>query len=196
VWTSRAKEPFPIRYFSRESVKTPASAGAAVEKEPSWKAKRAMFLFASVWTALVILTPFTVGPGSLDDLSGSVGTIDNDFDDLNIVAKIVYLIGDLNCHTKVERSLELNGNQMAFCARDVGLFLGLSVGMAAVIVLEPRFRWILVIAMAAPIVIDGTAQLLFDYESNYIFRIITGAMGGSAAALFLGHVADSVLRIR
>ena len=85
---------------------------------------------------------------------------------------------------------------MAFCARDLGLFLGLAVGMAAVLFLEPRFMWPVVIIMAAPLVIDGTVQLLTDYESSNFVRVITGALGGSAVALFLGHVADVVLKVR
>lgn len=167
-----------------------------MEREPSWKAKRALLLFAAAWAALVILTPFTMPPGSVGDLSGSVGTIDNDLGHLNYLAQAVYLIGDLNCHTMAERSFELNGNQMAFCARDLGLFIGLVAGMAAVLFLNPRFRWIVVIVMAAPIVIDGTVQLLLDYESNNVIRLITGTLGGSAVALFLGHVADVVLKVR
>ncbi len=167
-----------------------------MEREPSWKAKRALLLFAAAWAALVVLTPFTMPPGTTGDLSGSVGTMDNDLVQANPLAQAVYAIGDLNCHTMAERSFELNGNQMAFCARDLGLFLGLAVGMAAVLFLEPRFMWPVVIIMAAPLVIDGTVQLLTDYESSNFVRVITGALGGSAVALFLGHVADVVLKVR
>jgi uncharacterized membrane protein len=39
-------------------------------------------------------------------------------------------------------------------------------------------------------------QLLTDYESSNFVRVITGALGGSAVALFLGHVADVVLKVR
>ena len=171
-------------------------AGRAVERESSWKAKRALFVLAVAWTALVVLTPFTMAPGSVGDLSGSVGTVDNDLGHVNYLAQAVYLVGDLNCHTLAERSLELNGNQMAFCARDLGLFIGLAAGMAVVLFLGPRFMWPVVMLLAVPILIDGTVQLLLDYESNNIVRIITGALGGSAVALFLGHVADIVLKIR
>lgn len=167
-----------------------------MEREPSWKAKGAILLFAASWTALVILVPFTMAPGSVGDLSGRVGTVDNDLGDVNVLAQAVYLIGDLNCHTMAERSIELNGNQMPFCARDVGLFLGLSIGMAAVLFLNPRFSWLVVIIMAMPVVIDGGVQMIFDYESSNALRAVTGIIGGSAAALFLGHVADGVLKGR
>ena len=167
-----------------------------MEKDAAWKAKRAMLLFAVAWTILVFLVPFTMAPGSLGDLSGRVGTIDNDLSNINPLAHGVYLIGDLNCHTLAERSIELNGNQMPFCARDVGLFLGLSIGMLAVLFLNPRFSWLAVIIMAMPLVIDGGIQLLFDYESTNLLRTITGIIGGSAVALFLGHVADVTLKVR
>lgn len=191
-----AEAHFPISHFPREKVNSHADAGRGVEREPSWKAKRALLLFAAAWTALVILTPFTMPPGSVGDLSGSVGEIDNDLGHVNGLARAIYAIGDLNCHTKAERSFELNDNQMAFCARDVGLFIGLAAGMAAVLFLNPRFMWPAVIILAAPLVIDGTVQLLLDYESNNVVRIITGTLGGSAVAIFLGHVADVVLRVR
>ena len=48
--------------------------------------------------------------------------------ELNPVAAFVYSFGDLNCHQKSERSWEINGNQLAVCVRDVGLFLGLFMG--------------------------------------------------------------------
>ena len=45
--------------------------------------------------------------------------------DLDPYAAFIYGFGDLNCHTKAERSWEVNGNQMPVCVRDVGIFLEL-----------------------------------------------------------------------
>ncbi|NLI74110.1 MAG: DUF2085 domain-containing protein, partial [Euryarchaeota archaeon] len=153
-----------------------------MSKDPSWKAKRAIFLFAVIWTALVIFSPFTVPAGSVGDLTGSVGVIDNDLEDMNIVSRAVYLIGDFNCHTRADRSFELNDNQMPFCARDFGIFLGLTIGMAIALIVMPRYAWVIVIILATPLIIDGFAQLIFDYESNNTIRVFTGVLGGLAAS--------------
>ena len=48
--------------------------------------------------------------------------------DLDPYAAFIYGFGDLNCHTKAERSWEINGNQMPVCVRDVGIFLGIAIG--------------------------------------------------------------------
>jgi len=166
-----------------------------MEREPSWKAKRTALVLAAAWAALAILVPFTLAPGSVGDLSGTVGSVENDFGGLHPVAQVVYFLGDLNCHTRSERSFELNGNQMPFCARDTGLFLGLAAGMAAVLFLRPRSSWAVIVLLALPVVVDGGVQLLFDYESTNPVRLLTGILGGGAAALFFGRLADSLLRV-
>ena len=126
--------------------------------------------------------------------------------DLNPIAAFVYAFGDLNCHQKSERSWEINGNQLAVCARDVGLFLGLAIG-ALLWRKKGLNRWtirdsflsifkdehieflykkdrrmlgmILVISLGAiPIGVDGFTQLLSPYESTNIVRLITGIGAG------------------
>jgi len=126
--------------------------------------------------------------------------------DLNPLAVFVYSFGDLNCHQKHERSWEINGNQLAVCARDVGLFLGLAAG-ALLWRRKGLNRWtvrdsflsvisdekieflykkdrrmlamIVVLSLgAAPIGIDGFTQLLTSYESTNMVRLITGIGAG------------------
>jgi len=167
-----------------------------MKREPAWKAKRAIFVFVAAWTALVVLIPFALAPGSVGDLSGSVGEVDNDHSSLDPLSQAIYYFGDLYCHTKAERSFELNGNQMPFCARDVGLFAGIAGGMAIMLFYSPRFSWLAVILLALPLVIDGGVQLVFEYESNNAIRMATGLLGGFAAAWFLSHMADVILSVK
>lgn len=167
-----------------------------MERGPAWKAKRTILILAIIWAALTIIMPLTLPPNSVGDLSGKVGIMDNDFSSLHPLAKAVYYLGDMNCHTMAERSYELNGNQMPFCARDIGLFLGLALGMAVTLWLRPRFSWLIIILLALPIFVDGGAQILISYESTNLIRIITGILGGIATALFLGHLADVMLSIK
>ena len=126
--------------------------------------------------------------------------------DLNPVAAFVYSFGDLNCHQKSERSWEINGNQLAICVRDVGLFLGLFIGalfwrskglnrwtvrdsflsvfkdeqIHSLYIRDKRmFAMILFLSIGAlPIGFDGFYQLLTDYESTNTIRLITGTLAG------------------
>ena len=125
---------------------------------------------------------------------------------LNPVAAFVYSFGDLNCHQKSERSWELNGNQLAVCVRDVGLFMGLFIGALfwrsrglnrwtvrdsflsvfkdeQVSSLYVKDRRMIAMALfisigALPIGFDGFYQLLTDYESTNPIRLVTGTLAG------------------
>ena len=122
----------------------------------------------------------------------------------------VYMIGDLNCHQKYDRSYEVNGNQTAICARDIGILLGFVAG--AIIWsrfglnrysirdsflsllpdkwIAPLYRsdrrlvamWAIIVAGLAPTGIDGFTQLLTGYESTNIVRLLTGSTAGAALA--------------
>jgi uncharacterized membrane protein len=126
--------------------------------------------------------------------------------ELNPVAAFVYSFGDLNCHQKSERSWEINGNQLAVCVRDVGLFLGLFMGALfwrskglnrwtvrdsflsvfrdeniKLLYVEDRRMLAMVLFLsigALPIGFDGFYQLLTDYESTNPIRLITGTIAG------------------
>ena len=129
---------------------------------------------------------------------------------LNPIAATVYAIGDLNCHQKLERSWEINGNQTAVCTRDIGILFGF---VACCLLWQRRGlnRWtirdtflsifnddsieqlyfndrrmlvmlgILTIGLA-PMAIDGFTQLLTSYESTNPMRILTGAPAGFVGA--------------
>ncbi len=159
-----------------------------------FRAKRAALVFFTAWLILVIAAPFTLPAGSVTDLSGRASVIDNaeQVGRMNPLAAAVYFIGDINCHQLAERSFFLNGNQMPFCSRDVGIFIGLAAGMLAVLLLSPRFSWPILALLVLPILIDGGVQLTGLYESNNLLRVITGALGGIGASYFLGHFADWV----
>lgn len=165
-----------------------------MKKDPMFRAKRAALVFFTAWLILVIAAPFTLPAGSVTDLSGRASVIDDaeQVGRMNPLAAAVYFIGDINCHQLAERSFFLNGNQMPFCSRDVGIFIGLAAGMLAVLLLSPRFSWPILALLVLPILIDGGVQLTGLYESNNLLRVITGALGGIGASYFLGHFADWV----
>ena len=111
---------------------------------------------------------------------------------MNPISRFVYYLGDVNCHQLSHRSYEYNGNQMSFCARDFGIFLGLAMGFTYSLGRRIELTLPLIILALTPIGIDGTIQLLTDYESTNPRRIITGLIAGVATGIALKIIADSL----
>tara|TARA_B100000609_G_C17170741_1_gene411503 strand:- start:828 stop:1247 length:420 start_codon:yes stop_codon:yes gene_type:complete len=132
--------------------------------------------------------------GSTGDLSGVVGKYDNKdvIEEMNFLAKFIYYVGDLNCHQLSHRSYSYNDNQMSFCARDTGIFLGLVLGFMYASRKKIVLTLPLVIAALLPIGLDGTIQLLTDYESTNPKRLITGLIAGAATGIAIKIIADSL----
>jgi uncharacterized membrane protein len=149
-----------------------------------------IFLIAFIWSIGTVIAPFSLPENSVNDLTGKVGPVDNAdiTENMNPYAKFYYQAGDTNCHTIKERSFFLNGNQMPFCVRDVAIFFGLALGLgiALFVFFEIKLWWL--IGGLVPIGVDGTVQLLTPYESNNVFRLITGLLAGLVTALALGFV--------
>ncbi|MEW5748662.1 MAG: DUF2085 domain-containing protein [Candidatus Thermoplasmatota archaeon] len=148
-----------------------------------------MFALTAVWAALVVLAPLMVPAGTLTDLSGRVGFHDNDLllDELSPLPHAIYWIGDAECHQLANRSFFLNDNQMPFCARDVGLFVGLALASGVVTFIRYKVNPLLVLAGLVPIGLDGGIQLVTEYESNNLLRVATGLLAGAALALLMAH---------
>ena len=132
--------------------------------------------------------------GSTGDLSGVVGKYDNRdvIEEMNFLAKFIYYVGDLNCHQLSHRSYSYNDNQMSFCARDTGIFLGLVLGFMYASRKKIVLTLPLVIAALLPIGLDGTIQLLTDYESTNPKRLITGLIAGVVTGIAIKIIADSL----
>ena len=148
-----------------------------------------MFVITAVWAALVLVSPLLVPAGTLTDLSGTVGLHENDilFDELSPIPHAVYWLGDGECHQLANRSFFINGNQMPFCARDVGLFVGLAVASGAATFVRYKINPVFVLLGLLPIGLDGGIQLVTDYESNNLLRVATGLLAGVVLALLLVH---------
>lgn len=148
------------------------------------------------WALLILTSPLMLDVGETGDLSGRVGIYDNKeiIQDMNPINKIVYYLGDVNCHQLSHRSYEYNENQMPFCARDVGIFVGLALGFIFALGRKVELTLSLVILSLIPIGLDGTIQLFTDYESTNIKRIVTGTIAGFATGIALKIIADSLDR--
>ena len=190
------------------------------------------FLF-TFYLLLAFLAPLMIEEGSIPQLSGRANAIDyatekswgnldhgenaemgHDqpkygvfaWSELNPVWAFTYMIGDINCHQKYERSWEINDNQMPICTRDVGILFGIILGCLIFrnrgynrwtirdtfltiipdsklsIIYKNDLRmmamFLLIILTIIPIGIDGFLQLLTNYESTNFKRIITGMIAG------------------
>ena len=148
-----------------------------------------------IWLALVIIAPLSLPTGSVTDLSGSVGTLDNwdRIEQMNPLAATVYLIGDTQCHQLLERSFVINGNQMPFCSRDLGIFIGLVAGMGLAFSGRLRVSWKIALLLLVPMGLDGGAQLISSYESTNLVRLATGILAGIGLAYLLDWFATKML---
>ena len=136
---------------------------------------------------LLLISPYLVPAGRLQDLSGEVFSVDNQaqFSDMNPVAWLVYSFGDLNCHQLRERSFFLNDNQMPMCSRDTGIFIGLFAGALGMMLLSFKMRRRWLILGLLPMMIDGALQAATDYRSDNSIRVVTGAIAGIAVVMFI-----------
>ena len=190
------------------------------------------FLF-SFYILLAFLAPLLMEKGTVPELSGRANAIDyatekswgnldhgeyaemgHDqpkygvfaWSELNPIWAFTYMMGDINCHQKYDRSWEINDNQMPICTRDVGILFGIILGCLIFrnrgcnrwtirdtfltiipdsklsIIYKNDLRMMamfsLIIASIIPIGIDGFLQLLTDYESTNSKRVVTGLIAG------------------
>ncbi len=82
----------------------------------------------------------------------------------------------MGCHQMPSRCLYYKGRPMVVCARCTGQIIGFFSGFVIVFFLPASFLFVL--ALLAPMIIDGVIQRLTPYESHNIMRLLTGFIGG------------------
>lgn len=140
----------------------------------------------------VVLSPLTLSSGSVPGLDGSIGSVDN-WDELQVMPplqRLVYTIGDLNCHQQADRSFFLNDNQLPICARDLGILGGLILGLAAYMFVRRPVRWAVLLLLLVPMALDGGAQALTSYESSNLIRAMTGCLAGLGLGWGVGMLVE------
>ena len=151
------------------------------------------FIIAMVWVILLFISPLTQASGTIYlGNQGKVSLPDNahniTVEVQNPVARAVYLIGDIMCHQHADRSFFIDGNQMPFCARCTGIFLGLAFGFLIGALYDIRMGPLLYFIMIIPLGLDGTLQLITPYESTNFIRIVTGMLTGTFSALVFAYI--------
>jgi uncharacterized membrane protein len=158
-----------------------------------------LIIISLVFFILLVFSPILVEEDTLDfGDEGTVGSMDHDEEISNInnsFARAIYRFGDRYCHQKDHRSWEINGNQMPVCARDIGLFLGIFLGCIFGACYRRGIKFLVILALLAPMVIDGGLQSVTSYESLNFLRLVTGALGGFGIGAFVNGSLIQTIRI-
>jgi uncharacterized membrane protein len=95
------------------------------------------------------------------------------------------------------------GYKVAICERDIGIYVGLVLGLVSFGLLDRWLRrrgkrfpkmpfWVYGLTIV-PIAVDGLSQLVGLRESNYVLRLVTGMIFGiSSAWLFAPYVQSAM----
>jgi uncharacterized membrane protein len=185
-----------------------------------------LLILSVIWSSSLFLAPLSIENGTIHlSENGKANNIDYSeiWNTLPPYPRTIYYICDFNCHQMSSRSYSINGNQMPVCSRDVGIFIGMSVGFLtafftdtssgvcnAIISIFPKrirsrilrrinpknFAAIIISVFLLPMITDGFIQLTTSYESTNPWRTVTGFLFGWILALFLGSfIAASVEEI-
>ena len=151
------------------------------------------FALTFIWILLLFISPLILPPNTVYlGNEGKVGIMDNsqyiNAHISNPIIRGVYLSGDYMCHQHSNRSFFINGNQMPYCARCTGIFLGLSFGFLVGALYRVRVGFALYILLVIPLALDGMLQLITPYESTNLTRIITGNLAGTFSSLIFAYV--------
>lgn len=91
------------------------------------------------------------------------------------------------CHQMPERSFFLRGYQFPVCSRCTGMIFGESISIITLI-LGVRMHVLSSLVIMIPMILDGVLQLITNYCSNNIKRVVTGLMFGYGFIQFIYNV--------
>lgn len=176
----------------------------------------AVLVLNVAWTASLFLSPYLVAPGSFVNQVGGANVIDHEtiWATFPIYPRIIYTIGDAQCHQLYYRSFMLNGNQMPIDERMTAMYLFANLGVLATMFARrststgqvmlnalPEFLRrrlsrlsteragaLVVVVGLLPMAIDGFTQLfrVGGYESTALARVVTGGLAGFVGGLLIG----------
>ena len=148
--------------------------------------RRPVILLAGVLgtlSAMFVLAPFMAPYGAYLGLDGDPCFVDHPWR----LSEAPYLLGDVLCHQEQGRSFVLNGSQMPVCARDIGIWPGLAVGLLAYIPLERRFGWRMAAASVLMMCVTVAEWALEPRIGNVMWvRFASGIVAGIGAGMLAG----------
>lgn len=154
-------------------------------------ADRAIYWLTAHW-ALVFNSVFLVivGLAVASPLLHSAG--------LDRLGALIFRGYRVMCHQLPERSFFIDGYQVAFCQRDVGVQLGLFLGGVAYAASGGRVRLrnlaVYLLIFVLPVALDGVTQLLGLRSSVWPLRLGTGLLFGVGTALLAYPYFDKAMQ--
>ncbi len=128
----------PANLYARSAVH--ANVASALWARLTWsKALFGLLVVNLVWTASLFICPYTVAPGSFANQVGGANVVDHEsiWETFPLYARVVYTIGDAQCHQLYYRSFWLNGNQMPIDERMTSMYVFASFGVLAAMFARP-----------------------------------------------------------
>jgi len=183
------------------------------------KALLGLLVLNLVWTASLFVCPFILPPHSTpDNLIGGANIVDHEnlWATFPLYPRVIYTIGDAQCHQLYYRSFWLNGNQMPIDERMTSMYVFANLGVLAAVFARPSTKTgeVMVNAMPSsirrrlaripseqagaaivflgllPMAVDGFTQLFsgpyYTYESTWPARVVTGGIAGFVGGLLVG----------
>jgi uncharacterized membrane protein len=118
-------------------------------------------------------------------------------------AKLIYFTYSFFCHQFASRSINIFDYQIAWCARDTGIWLGVLIASFLVKYNKlSKLKWYWVIPFVVPIALDGGLQTIFTflnitplgdlsglplYVSNNLSRFMSGAIFGIGIGWWISY---------
>ena len=141
---------------------------------------------------LILTAPMMYPYGTFLHLDGYAAVMDHNWSQYG-AGGWIYALGDFLCHQEQSRSFILNGSQMPFCIRDVGLLSGLVIGLAACIrlngALSDRRYLINGLLMISLTLLEWIIENALSVDLP-VSRFILGVVSGIGVALVLGFVLE------
>ena len=139
-------------------------------------------LLAAVWVLMILLAPIA------------------EADNLTSVSEPIYKFCSYICHQIPARSLHIHDHAFAVCSRCFGVYFGLFSGVVIYPFLrrieetEPLPRFWLFLAMI-PIGVDFLLGFFGIWENTHLSRFLTGAILGTACAVFIFPALVEIFRL-
>jgi len=184
----------------------------------------ATLLLSLLYTVSNFVAPYAVPAGTAVGLDGSANAVDNGalYGTFPAFPRVVYYVGDAQCHQMASRTITLNGNQMPMDARMTSIYAFANFGLLSAMFAAPSTSiaqgivnalpkrlaaWgrrhlgpgvlaAIVVALGIlPVAVDGFVQLLTPYESTNATRVLTGIPTGWTGGLLVGVMMTSIRQV-
>ena len=117
---------------------------------------------------------------------------------MEIISKIFFFIGSLVCHQMPERTICIDGMYLPLCARDTGIYLGVTIVFIYSFVRGkiksdkvPSTQISIILALlTVPMMIDAVSSYISIRQTDNTVRLMTGIFFGMPIVLFLVPTAN------